>query len=191
MTEPEPALAFTLDPATLREVYPDPAAVQDRIDSLRTDVRTAPDETGELIARNDLVDLLRATGDPDEALDEARAAVDRADIAGTAAQQHLARVRLGQIHTRRGEFAEANLEFTELGSGLRRFGPVIEAYTHQAAGLNAFDQQHWDDACEHFAAALRIRDELELDDAEHSRTALAAAERGRAAAGSSDDEVST
>jgi tetratricopeptide (TPR) repeat protein len=176
MTElPEP----TYEPETLRETYPDPAAVRARIAQLRTDIRGAPDDIAEFVARGDLVVLLRATGALDEALNEANAAVDRAEIAGTRAQQHTARVRLAHVHEWRGEFAEANLLFTELLAAAKQFGPVIEAFTHQHAGQNDYDQGHWDDAGEHFARALAIRDELELPDAERepSRLGLAAARR--------------
>ncbi|HEV7204711.1 MAG TPA: hypothetical protein VGN18_08855 [Jatrophihabitans sp.] len=168
-------LVFTVDPQTLREVYPDPDAVQARIGVLRTEIRDAPDEIGELLARGELVDLLRACGPLDEALDEARAAADRAEIAGTAAQQHVARLRLARVHEWRGDFGESNLEFTELLAAARQFGQVIEAFTHQHAGENDYDQGHWADALEHFAQALAVREQLELDEAETSRIAVAAA----------------
>ncbi len=54
---------------------------------------------------------------------------------------------------------------------------MIEAFTHQHAGLNDYDQGHWIDARGHFERALAIRDELELDEAQASRVALAAAVR--------------
>jgi tetratricopeptide (TPR) repeat protein len=177
--EPPQLPPHTLDPETLREVFTDPSSVPTRIEQLRREVRDAPDEIAELIARADLVVLLRAGGALDEALDEANAAVDRAEIAGTQAQQHTARVRLAHVHQWRGEFAESNLLFTELLAASRQFGPVIEAFTYQHAGKNDYDQSHWADARDHFAAALKIRDELELPDEEReaSRLALAAARR--------------
>ena len=58
-----------------------------------------------------------------------------------------------------------------------RFGPVIDAFTHHHAGLNDYDQAHWSDARGHFARALAIREELELDEADSSRAALAAAQQ--------------
>lgn len=172
-------LAYTIDPHTLREVYPDPEAVQARIVRLRSDIREAPDEIGELLARGELVDLLRASGALDEALDEARAAADRAEIAGTAAQQHVARLRLARVHERRGEFGDSNIEFTELLAAARQFGQVIEAFTHQHAGENDYDQGHWADALDHFARALAVREQLELDEADTSRIAVAAARQRR------------
>jgi tetratricopeptide (TPR) repeat protein len=167
------------DPESLHEVYPDLAAVQARIAQLRADIRDAPDEIAELMARGELVTLLRGTGQLDEALNEANAAVDRAEIAGRPAQQHTARIRLAHVHQWRGEFGESNLLFTELLAVSTQFGPVIEAFTHQHAGKNDYDQGHWADAREHFARALAIRDELELpdDERESSRLALAAARR--------------
>jgi hypothetical protein len=178
MTEPtyDPP---TLDPETLHEIYRDPSAVQARIEQLRPDIRDAPDEIAELMARGELVGLLRGTGQLAEALNEANAAVDRAEIAGSAAQQHTARVRLAHVHQWRGEFGESNLLFTELLAVATQFGPVIEAFTHQHAGKNDYDQGHWADARDHFLRALTIRDELELPDDERaaSRIALAAARR--------------
>jgi tetratricopeptide (TPR) repeat protein len=173
MTEPR------LHPETLREVYPDGAAAQARMASLRTEIRQAPDEIAELMARGELVVLLRGVGELDDALTEARAAVDRAEIAGNRAQQHTARVRLAHVHQWRGEFAESNLLFTELLAATTRFGPVIEAFTHQHAGKNDYDQGHWADARDHFARALALREELELpaDQVDASRVALAAATR--------------
>ncbi|MCW2657328.1 MAG: hypothetical protein JWR06_1521, partial [Jatrophihabitans sp.] len=76
-------LEYTIDPETLREVYADPAAVRARIAELREEIRTAPDEVAELIARGDLVGVLRGSGALDDAVNEGRAAVDRAEIAGT------------------------------------------------------------------------------------------------------------
>ena len=173
MTEP------SLDPETLREVYPDVAAVRARVEELRTEIRQAPDEIAELIARADLVGLLRGIGELDEALNEANAAVDRAEIAGTPPQQHTARVRLAHVHQWRGEFAESTMLFTELLPVAPEFGPVIEAFTHQHAGKNDYDQGLWADARDHFARALALREELELpaDQIESSRIALAAARR--------------
>lgn len=173
----------TVDPDTLRESYPDEIAVGDRIVELRAEIRDAPDEIAELIARGDLVGLLRCTQALDEALAEALAAVDRAEIAGTLAQQHTARVRLAQVHQWRGEFTDSTVLFTELLAAAGSFGQVVEAFTHQHAGSNDYDQRHWSDAVEHFARASTIRDELELPDDEraHSRVSLAAARRHQAA----------
>jgi tetratricopeptide (TPR) repeat protein len=173
MTEPH------LDPETLREVYPDPEAARARVAQLRDEVRRAPDDIAELMSRGELVTLLRGLGELDDARAEAQAAVDRAEIAGNRAQQHTARIRLAHVHQWRGEFAEANLLFTELLAAATQFGPIIEAYTHQHAGKNDYDQGHWADAREHFARALALREELQLpdDEVEASRLALAAATR--------------
>lgn len=178
-SEPPQLPAHHLDPETLREVYADPAAAAERIEQLRAEIRTAPDVIGELVARADLVVLLRGTGRLDDALREATAAVDRAEIAGTTAQQHTARVRLAHVHQWRGEFADANVLFTELLAAAGQFGPVVEAFTHQHAGKNDYDQGHWADARDHFARAAKIRDELELPEGERaaSQVALAAALR--------------
>jgi hypothetical protein len=175
VTEP----AHHLDPDTLHEVYADPDAARARVGELRREVRTAPDDIAELIARGELVVLLRGLGELDDALAEASAAVDRAELIGTPPQQHTARVRLAHVHQWRGEFAQSNLLFTELLAVATEFGPVIEAFTHQHAGKNDYDQGHWADARAHFAVALRIRDALELPDEERtaSRIALAAVQR--------------
>lgn len=170
-------LDFTIDAQTLHEVYADPAAVRARVQQVRAEARDALDAIDELRARGELVEYLRGVGELDDALTEARRAVDRADIAGNAAQQHMARLRLAHVQQWRGEFVESNLIFTELLSVAGQFGPVIEAFTHQHAGMNDYDQGHWDDARAHFRRALDIRDELELDEAQASRIALAAAQR--------------
>ena len=167
------------DPQTLRESFADPQAARVRTDELRREIREAPDEVAELIARAELVDILRILGDLDDALNEARAAADRSEIAGTGPQQHTARVRLAHVHQWRGEFAESNVEYTELLAAAAQFGPVIEAFTHQHAGENDFAQGHWDDAVAHFERALRLRAELELpeEELEPARVCLAAAEQ--------------
>jgi len=169
----------TYDPQTLHEVYPDPAAVRARIAELRTQIRTAPDDVAELLARGELVARLRGLGDVDDALAEGRRAADRAEHTGTPAQQHLARLRLAHVHQWRGEFAESNLAFTELVNAAEHFGPVIEAFTHQHAGKNAYDQGHWADARDHFARALAIRREVEVPEEQiaSSQGALDAAQR--------------
>ena len=177
MTNP---LEPSYDPQTLHEGYADPTPVRARIAELRTEIRTAPDEVGELQARGELVGLLRCLGDLDDALAEGRRAVDRAELAGTPAQQHLARLRQAHVHQWRGEFAESNLAFTELLNEVGQFGPIIAAFTHQHAGKNAFDQGHYADARDQFGRALAIRREFELPDDQiaSSQLALDAAERG-------------
>jgi tetratricopeptide (TPR) repeat protein len=181
MSEPIELPATAYDPETLREAFTDPDGenIGGHLTRLQGEIRDAPDETGELLARGDLVDLLRITGPLDDALDEANAAVDRADIVGTAAQQHLARLRLARVHQWRGDFVDSNPIYTELLAAATQFGPVIEAFTRQHAGENDYDQGHWDDAVGHFTRALEIRTDLELDDADRSRAALAAAQRHR------------
>jgi hypothetical protein len=175
--EPPPALVPDLDPDTLVESFADPAAARTRADELRREIAVAPDDVAELVSRGDLVDLLRALGDADDALAEAQAAVGRAERVGTPVQQQLARVRLARVHTVRGEFADSTPLFTELLPDADRFGPVIAAYVRHAAGLDAFAQGLWADAREQLTAALRTRDELELDEREATRTALAAVDR--------------
>jgi hypothetical protein len=172
-------LAHTYDPETLREVYFHVAAVRARIDELRREIRTAADETAELLARGDLVVYLRGLGELDDALVEARWAVDRAELAGTPPQQHLARLRLAHVQQWRGEYAESNIAFTELVHAAGEFGPVIEAFTHEHAGKNSYDQHDYLGARDHFVRALAIRQEYELPDDQvaASRTALDAAER--------------
>jgi tetratricopeptide (TPR) repeat protein len=170
-------LAYTVDPETLHEVYADPEAVRGRVQQLRAEIRDALDAIDELRARGEVIEYLRGLGELDDALEEARRAVDRADIAGNAPQQHMARLRLANVQQWRGNFAESNMIFTELLSVAGQFGPVIEAFTHQHAGKNDYDQAHWADARTHFERALAIRDELEVEEAESSRHALAAALR--------------
>ena len=172
-----PNLAFSFDPETLREVYADPAAVRARVQQVRAEVRDALDPIDEMRARGELVDFLRGLGELDDALDEARRAVDRADIGGNGAQQHMARLRLAHVQQWRGDFAESNMIFTELLGVAGQFGPVIEAFTYQHAGENDYDQAHWADARDHFERALAIRAELEVEEVESSRLALAAAVR--------------
>ena len=170
-------LVPAVDPQTLADVYDDPERVAETIAALRAEVLTAPDEIDELRARGELVTLLRGSGELDDALTEAERARDRAELAGNRAQQHTARARLARVHSERGDFAESNIAYTELLAESRQFGPVIEAFTCQYAGLNDFAQGHWADARDHFRRALALRDELELDEPERaaSRTGLAAA----------------
>lgn len=166
-------LEVSYDPDTLREVYADPAEVRAEIELLRAEVRGAPDEIAELKARGELVGLLRGVNELDDALAEGRRAVDRAEIAGTAAQQHLARLRLAHVHQWRGDFVESNITFTELLNAADQFGPVVEGFTHQHAGQNSFDQQHYADAHGHFTRALAIRREFELPDDQIASSQLA------------------
>jgi hypothetical protein len=172
-------LSVSYDPETLRELFADTAALQAQITTLRGQVLAAEDIIEELVARAELITLLRASLELDEALIEGRRARDRAEVEGNHAQQHTARLRLAQVHQWRGEFGESNLAFTELLAASTQFGPVIEAFTHQHAGLNDYDQGCWADARDHFLRAAALRDELELEDGEpaESHAALAAALR--------------
>lgn len=177
MSAPDDPLAAIEDPETLRESYADPAAARGRVQQLRAEVRDALDVIDELRARGELVEHLRVLRELDDALTEARRAVERADIAGNGAQQHMARLRLAQVQQWRGDFADSNMIFTELLGAAGQFGPVIEAFTHHAAGTNDYDQGHFADARGHFQRALDLREELELDERASSRTALDAAAR--------------
>lgn len=160
MSEPAPIY----DPASLREVFPNADEARRYVDRLRADIRAASDETAELLVRGELVDALRILDQLDDALTEADRAVERAELVGTPAQQHLARLRLGRVRHRRGDFGDANLLATELLHAGSQFGPVIYAFTEQFAGENAFDQGHFTEASEHFTEALRVRRELQLPD---------------------------
>jgi tetratricopeptide (TPR) repeat protein len=173
MAEP----AYHFDTETLHEVFDDREQAQARVPQLRAEIRDALDPIDELRARGELVSLLRGLGELDDALAEAQRAVDRADIAGNGAQQHTARLRLAHVQQWRGDFAESNMIFTELLSVADRFGPIVEAFTHQHAGKNDYDQGHWADARDHFARALAIREQFELPEAASSELALDAAVR--------------
>jgi tetratricopeptide (TPR) repeat protein len=171
-------LTMTYDPETLREVYADPAAVQRRIAQLKTAIGTAPDDIIEYMHRAELVDLVRCSGDLDEALTQATLAVDRAELGGKPAQQHMARLRLAHVHQWRGEFVEADLLFIELlGSG-PGFGPAICAITHHHAGKNDYDQGRYADAVSQFDQALYLRRRHEFPNEEiaASKQALKAAQ---------------
>ncbi|MDP9118415.1 MAG: hypothetical protein M3O28_14365 [Actinomycetota bacterium] len=167
-----------VDPDTLRMTVASRDAARVRVTQLRADLLWAPDETAELLTRGELVDLLGAAGEYDQALSESQQAVDRAEMVGTGAQQHLARIRLAQAHQWRAEFAASNLEFADLVRAANRYGPVIAGFTHHQAGVNAYDQGDYDAAERHFGNALALRQEFELtDQVAHSRAALAAVAR--------------
>jgi|KBSSwiStaDraftv2_1062776.scaffolds.fasta_scaffold10573_5 tetratricopeptide (TPR) repeat protein len=176
---PAEAIVPAYDAETLREIYDDVAAARARAEELCTDVLAAEDTTAELLARTDLVDLLLGLGELDEALTAAQQAADRADMAGTAAQQHLARIRLARAYQYAGDYGQANAVFTELAHAAGQFGPVIEAFTAQAIGGNDYDQGHFAEARERFARALAVREQYELPEhqIEQSRVSLAAAIR--------------
>jgi hypothetical protein len=191
----EEPLAVSYDPVTLHEVYADETAVRQQIRRLDREFRSdaafhaaaaGPDAititdawTSRLTSLGDLVVLVRGIGDLDDALTHGCLGVEWAAEHGTAAQQHTARMRLAHVEQWRGSFAESTMTFTELLAAAAEFGPVIEAFTHQHAGLNDYEQGLWSDAHGHFTRALAIRSALELpaDQIEFSRLALAAAER--------------
>jgi hypothetical protein len=173
MTDLQP----TYDPATLREVYPDPDAVRARIRELRREIADAPDDTAELMARGELVGLLRGIGELDEALTQARVGIDRSILVGAPAQQHTAKLRLAHVLQCRGEYVEADMLFIELVQAGGQYGPVIDAFTHHDAGRNDFEQGRYADAEWQFIQALVLREMFELPDEQiaSSRQALEAA----------------
>jgi tetratricopeptide (TPR) repeat protein len=170
---PEPSY----DPRTLREVYPDDAAVDARIAELRAELTDPPDEVAELMARGELVGLLRSADRLDEAREQATAALDRAREVGTPAQRHLAELHLAHVAQWQGDFGTSNVMFGHLLARATDHGPVVAGLTYQDAGKNFYDQGDYGRAEELFAQALAIREELELpaDQIESSRLALAAA----------------
>lgn len=178
----------TYDPETLREVYPDPDAVRARIRELRRDIAEAADDTAELMARGELVGLLRGIGELDQALRQARIAVDRSILAGSPAQQHTAKLRLAQVLQWRGEYVEADMLYIELGQAGGEFGPVIDAYTRQHIGENDYEQGRYRDAEWQFIQALVLREMFELPDEQiaASKQALAAARQRKVREGSGE-----
>lgn len=184
MTDLQP----TYDPSTLREAYPDPDAVRERIRELRREIAVAPDDTAELMARGELVGLLRGIGELDQALSQARIAVDRSILVGAPAQQHTAKLRLAQVLQWRGEFVEADMLFIELVQAGGQFGPVIDAFTRQQAGKNDYEQGRYADAEWQFIQALVLRETFELpeDQIASSKQALAAARQRKIREGSGE-----
>lgn len=150
------------DPDTLREVYPNRTVLTERIDELAKIVAAPEDEIGELLARGELVDLLRAAGRQAEARAEGERALRRAQEIGTAAQRHLAELRLARVVQWAGDFGTANAMFERLLAHATEFGPVIAAVSYQYAGTNRFDQHDFAAALELFGPALAIRQEFEL-----------------------------
>ena len=175
---PEP-LQPSYDPDTLREVWADERAVREQIALLRLRIAGAPDDIAELMDRGELVGLLRSVGDLDDALAQARLALERAELVGTPAQQHTARLRLAHVLQWQGEFGTSDALFAQLSADAPAFGPIIVAFTHQHAGKNDYDQGRFAAAADHFAAALSIRTEFELpaDQVASSTQALDAARR--------------
>jgi hypothetical protein len=171
------ALEPSYDPETLREIYPDETALSARVAALQAELTDPPDEVAELMARGELVNLLRAADRLDEAREQAVEALDRARAVGTPAQQHLAELRLAQVVQWQGDYGTSNVMFGHLLARATDHGAVIAAFTYHHAGKNFYDQGDYGRAEDLFAKALAIREELELpeDQIESSRLGLAAA----------------
>jgi hypothetical protein len=172
-------LAFTYDPQTLHEDYHDVYAARQRIRAVDRVLRNSNDYPERLLCLAELVTLQRGTRVLDDALAYGCWGVEWSRSEGTSAQLHTARVRLGAVYQWRREFVHADLEFADVLPAAADHGPAIEAFTHDHAGSNDFDQRLWIDARNHFARALELRTALGSPDAdlELSRLGLAAATR--------------
>jgi hypothetical protein len=164
------------DPDTLHEIW-DEVEATEIVADLRREIATASDDIGELLSRAELVTMLRGVRDLDEALDEAERALSRAEVVGTSAHQHLARLRLAHVRQWRAEFEMSDSLFAGALLTVAKFGPVIEAFTVYHAGLNDYDQARYVAARQRFATALEIHQRLEFapDEIAVSRLALTAA----------------
>nr|WP_240942278.1 WG repeat-containing protein [Planosporangium thailandense] len=158
--DPERILAdyrWRFDPDTLREVVEEP-----EIDEL-TEVRRLL--TGKLEATTDngsrarLLSLRavvsRVLGDLDQALADAERAVAHAEATGQLRRITIAQARLARVLQWRGEYTAADRLFalansTELPDRLR-------SAMHQHAGLCAYEQGRFIEACNHFERALDLR----------------------------------
>lgn len=171
-------ITYAIDPGTLDEVFPDTDAVLDRIRHLDMRMhqggRTLEwfDWADELIILQAAVNDMWLLGSAVWAVEWAKASDEYVR------QRRRAEARLGNVYQRLGNFAEANMTFLELLIDAHSFGPELESLTHHLAGRNDYAQQLWDDAREHFAHALAIREKMSDPAAiAESTLALRAAER--------------
>jgi tetratricopeptide (TPR) repeat protein len=173
-------LGWDIDPDTLREVARAPAELTalraeltGELDGVDEDAE--PARVAELAGRRAV--LSRALGDLDLALADghrALAAAQRADDPGLVA---VARARLAHVHQWRGEYGDSDALYEQCLAEAAALPAGLRAALHQHAGQSCYDQQRYAEAAEHFAEAVRLRqdgDPALLDAAERS---LAAARR--------------
>lgn len=172
-------IAYAVDPVTLHEVVADTDELQDQIRYL--DARTH--DGGYCFEwfgyADELIVLLLAAGDLERALSYGCWAQEWAKAkAEFAPYRPIAQARLAHVHQRRGEFGEATIAFLDLLMSAAAHGLETEALIRHLAGRNDYAQGMYDDAREHFARALALRERM-CDPVTIAESALAlrAAER--------------
>ncbi|MEV0677267.1 hypothetical protein AB0I60_12190 [Actinosynnema sp. NPDC050436] len=135
-----PALAYHVDPLTLKEIPADEAALQRVLADPRPRTHRAWTERGlaaRLLGRLDVAEqalLTALTLEPGPA----------------------AHLRLAHVWQWQGRYAEADAEYA------RWFDGPVADFAHQHAGKSRYDQGDWRGAQEHFRQALDAREDEDL-----------------------------
>ncbi len=156
--DPERVLAnlpWRLDPATLREVIPDPKQFRNIRHRLTEKLGTALDNRSRARLLSLRAVASRAAGDLDDALADGRLALTYAEATGELRRSALAQARLAHVLRWRGEYDEADRLFAQANSP--ELPDRLRVALHEHAGRCCVDQGRLIEACLHFERALDLR----------------------------------
>ncbi len=171
--DPERVLAnlpWRLDPATLREVIPDPGQFRNIRHRLTEKLDTAMDNRSRARLLSLRAVASRAAGDLDDALADGRLALTYAEATGELRRSALAQARLAHVLRWRGEYDEADRLFAQANSP--ELPDRLRAALHEHSGRCCVDQGRLIEACLHFERALDLRGTADAELLERVRMSL-------------------
>ncbi len=182
--DPERVLAslpWRLDPATLREVIPDPEQFRNIRRRLTEKLGTAMDNRSRARLLSLRAVASRAAGDLDDALADGRLALTYAEATGELRRSALAQARLAHVLRWRGEYDEADRLFAQANSP--ELPDRLRVALHEHAGRCCVDQGRLIEACLHFERALDLRGTADAELLDRVRVSLDAVADRAAKAG--------
>ena len=155
------AIRWRLDGGTLREVVDDRDALRalgDRLDGPLADEQDDITKAHLLSVRAEVYRLLGELG---MAAAASRLALLHAEKSGDARAIVIAQAELAHVLRLRGDFGEADRLFEEAASS--ETPEPLRSVVHENAGRSCFDQGRHMEALDHFARAVRLGPEDDLD----------------------------
>ena len=166
------SIRWRLDGGTLREVVDNREGLQQLGEQLDGPLAAEQDDATKAGLLSVRAEVYRLLGELGMAAAASRLALAHAERAGDARALVIAQAELAHTLRLRGDFVEADRLFEQAASS--ETPEPLRAVVHENAGRSAFDQGRHMEALDHFARAVRLGDEDDMDLAERVGVSLEA-----------------
>lgn len=166
------SIRWRLDGGTLREVVDNREGLQRLGEQLDGPLAAEQDDATKAGLLSVRAEVYRLLGELGMAAAASRLALAHAERAGDARALVIAQAELAHTLRLRGDFVEADRLFEQAASS--ETPEPLRAVVHENAGRSAFDQGRHMEALDHFARAVRLGDEDDMDLAERVGVSLEA-----------------